>query len=133
MLIEARELITGSQAEQDRPGIAKGRLDHDAGFRLAGGLHVPGVEVEGAVLRVLAGHHVGEEVTDLVAGDREADAGVHPSAIADGDATVDADHEAGLVEQRTTGVAGVHRSVHLDAVGVDQHAIALARLVAVGA
>ena len=80
-----------------------------------------------------ASHQVRQEVAHLVARDREADADVHAAAIAERDAAVDADDLTRLVEQRAAGVAGIDRRIDLDAVGIDEHPVALAFLVAMRA
>ena len=61
-----------------------------------------------------------EEVLDLVDRDGVADADVHPAALLERAAAVDADQPALGVEQRAAGVARVDRGVGLQAVGVFQ-------------
>ena len=67
-----------------------------------------------------AAAEVPEEVLDLVDGDGVAHADVDSPTLLERTAAVDADQLAGGVEQGAAGVAGVDRSVGLDAVGVFQ-------------
>ena len=135
--VAAHELVAEADAGCCRDGVLEDLLHVDAAQRRVRLLAVlagaPRAEVERAVLGVAARHQVAEEVADLVARDREADADVDAAAVADGDAAVDADHLTAFVEQRPAAVAWVHRRVDLEAVRVDEHAVALAFLVAMQA
>ena len=61
---------------------------------------------------------VAQKIADLVDGDRVAGAGVHPAALRDRNAAVDADQFSGPVEERPPRIARVDRRVDLQAIGV---------------
>ena len=112
---EADDLVVVAESAAVGVGGFEDFVDHDVAVVVPvhGG-------AEGGVVHHPAAMEDAEEVLDLVDRDGVGDADVHPAALLERAAAVDA-HQASLgVEQRAARVARVDRGVGLDAVGVFQ-------------
>ena len=112
---EADDFVVVAQPAAVGVGGFEDVVDHDAAVGVA--VHRG---AERGVIDDPAAVERAEEVLDLVDRDGVARADVHPAALLERAAAVDADQAALGVEQRAAGVAGVDRGVGLDAVGVFQ-------------